>query len=652
MMSAMWVLAAEAGGAGGAHTGGAHARPMVADLLILLSCTGLLAMALGRLRLATIPAYLICGAIIGPSALGFIVSLENVEAISGLAMVLLMFTIGLHLDPASMRGGMVRVLALGSISTGAVVMALTPLGLAGDLSLPASIAVAMGLSMSSTAVVLSLLQKRREMHRLHGRLCVGIEITQDLLSLVFLALMPVLAKWHHASRPAPDIMGPPAPQSHGGGGGAHAAFILDQLPEGTPEFVKAALAVLGIAAMIVLARVVLPRVLREAVRTRSSEVPLVVTAAAALLAASCASGLGFSPELGAFLAGFILAGTPFRAQLAGQLSPMRDLFMAVFFTSVGLRLDLGALASVPGVLTVLLTTLSVIVVKAAVTAATTWAMGATAPVSALVGLTLAQAGEFTIVVLTPAVALGMVSADDFAIVIAVVVVTLIVTPSLNQFGRRMQPRLARIPLAGWNSSGALRERTGEHEHAIGAAEASAHLQAEGVGHAGHATGAAEEAGAPRPLARYVIIAGFGVVGRALADRLRVAQVPMCVVDMNRQTVETQRALGRRAVYGDVSNPEVLEAAGIEHADAVMLTIPDDEATLRACEAIRRIRADVYIAVRTSFLSKAMEATMLGADQVIVEEVATAETMARQVLDALRGRAAKTHHKDAETPRVE
>lgn len=631
MMSALCVLAADAG-----H--GGHARPMVVDLLILLSCAGLLAMVLWRLRLATIPAYLICGALIGPSALGFIVSLENVEAISGLAMVLLMFTIGLHLDPAAMSGGMVRVLALGGISTGAVVIALTPLGLAGGLSLPASIAMAMALSMSSTAVVLSLLQQRREMHRLHGRLCVGIEITQDLLSLVFLALMPVLANWHHALRPRPEVVGPPAP-GETEGAGVHAAFILDQLPEGTPEFVKAAVAVLGIAVLIVLARVVLPRILREAVRTRSSEVPLVVTAAAALLAASCASGLGFSPELGAFLAGFILAGTPFRAQLAGQLSPMRDLFMAVFFTSVGLRLDLGALAGVAGVLTVVLTTAGVIAVKASVTAATTWAMGATAPVSALVGLTLAQAGEFTIVVLTPALALGMVTSDDFAIVIAVVVITLIVTPSLNQFGRRLQPRLARVPLAGWNSSGALRERSGEHEHASGAAEASAHLQAEGPVHAATA-GAGERTPAPRPLARYVIIAGFGVVGRALADRLRVANVPMCVVDMNRQTVDTQRKLGRRAVYGDVSNPEVLEAAGIEHADAVMLTIPDDEATLRACEAIRRIRPDVYIAVRTSFLSKAMEATMLGADQVIVEEVATAETMARQVLEALKGRASR------------
>ncbi len=358
----------------------------------------------------------------------------------------------------------------------------------------------------------------------------------------------------------------------------------------------------------------LPRLLREASLSKSSEVPLVVTAAAALGAAALAAGLGFSPELGAFLAGFILSGTQFRAQLAGQLSPMRDLFMAVFFTAVGLKLALGSLMSVPALLTVLIGLSSVIAVKAIIIAATTWALGATAPVSVLVGLTLAQAGEFTIVLITPALNLGILPRDDFAIVIAIVILSLIATPYLYAIGRSLGPLASRIPLAGWTKP--IREAHEVHTLAVDAP--------------GEAPGAG--------LARYVVIAGFGVVGRALADRFKVAKVPICVVDLNRLTVDTQRRLGHRAVYGDISNPEVLEAAGLEEADAVILTIPDDEATMRACEAIRRLRPDVFIAARTSFLAKAMMATTLGADQVIVEEVATAETMARQVLDELRRRA--------------
>lgn len=580
------------------------ARPLVADLLLLLAFAAAAAMLLRRMGLSTIPAYLICGAIIGPSAFGLIQSNANVESISGLAMVLLMFTIGLHLDPSSMHGGMITTLAAGVVCTLGVALVSWPFGLAAGLSTWGALAVGMALSMSSTAVVLSLLQQKREMHRIHGRLCVGISITQDLLSLVFMAMLPVMAQWAGAVAPAAANA-----SMH-----AHDAFLI---PDGVPAVVKALVAVGGIAALIVVGRMIMPRLLREAASGKSADVPLVLTAAAALGAAVMAAGLGFSPELGAFLAGFILSGTPFRAQLAGQLSPMRDLFMAVFFTSVGLKLQLGELASVSGVTTVLIGLVSILAVKTVVIAATVWAFGATAPVAALVGFTLAQAGEFSIVVLTPALALGLVPSSDYAIVIAIVVLSLVVTPMLYALAVKLGPTLAKLPLAGWSKSDALRERASGHEHGP--------------------QGQVSTTGGT-PMARYVIIAGYGVVGRALADRFSIAGVPFCIVDLNRQTIETQRNLGRTAIYGDISNAEVLESAGVHQADAVLLTIPDDDATLRACEAIRRHSPDVYIAVRTSFLAKAMVAQALGADHVTVEEVATAETMARQVLEQLQRRA--------------
>jgi CPA2 family monovalent cation:H+ antiporter-2 len=132
----------------------------------------------------------------------------------------------------------------------------------------------------------------------------------------------------------------------------------------------------------------------------------------------------------------------------------------------------------------------------------------------------------------------------------------------------------------------------------------------------------------------VILAGFGVVGRAIADRLELAGVKFVLVDLNQHTIAMQRKLGRDAIYGDISNPQVLESAHIEQAGAVVLTIPDDEATLRACRVIRTQAPHVFIAARTSFLSKAMAASQLGADLVTVEEVATAETMARQVMEKI------------------
>lgn len=612
---------------------------MALDLLKILAAAGLVGLVLRRLRLPLIPCYLITGALIGPGAFGLIGSDDSISSITGLAMVMLMFTIGLHLDPSSVGSGALRSLAVGVASTLAVVLTVWfPASLLGG-SWASGLALAMAVSMSSTAVVLQILQTNREMQKINGRLCVAVSIVQDLLSLVFMALLPVMAK-----------MGGIAPSTGEGGAPAHGVGFL---PPEWPVWLTALAGITGIAGLIVAGRRVMPLLLREASRGGVSELPLVLSAAGALIAASFAAGLGFSPELGAFLAGFLLANTPFRHQLAGQLSPMRDLFMAIFFTAVGLKLQLAVL---PGQLHLVLAGLVLVVaVKSLVIAVCAWIAGATAPSSALVGLTLCQAGEFTIVVMTAAAAAGLVSDQAGSVTIAIVVLSLMLTPSMYNLGKSLGPRLSRIRPSAILAPGALTE-TPQEPDALAHADAPDAEDAPAESPAAAAAalvvpidGVSPEIAPPPPppppppkrrkLAKYIIIAGYGVVGRSIADRLSVQKIPFCIVDMNRQTVETQRKLHGRAVYGDISNPEVLESAGIEHADAVLLTIPDDDATLRACTVIRNARPDIFISARTSFLSKAFIAQQLGADHVVVEEVATAEMMAREVMARLERRAA-------------
>lgn len=618
---------------------GGSGASVALDLFKLLAAAGAVAIGLRRVRIPVIPAYLITGAILGPSAFGLIADEQSVSAISSLAMVLLMFTIGMHLDPDALRGGMAQSLVVGVASTMVVAVAVTPLGMLRGLSAAEGLAVGMAVSMSSTAVVLQILQQRREMHRVHGRICVAVSITQDLLSLVFMAVMPVLA-----------AAGAAALTSGGGADAAAHGGVVGFLPSVWPAWARAAAGILGIALLIVAGRFVLPPVLREATHGRSSDVMLVVAAAAALGSAIIAAGLGFSPELGAFLAGFLLAGTAFRHQLSGQLSPMRDLFMAVFFTAVGLKLDLAVV--VRDWYVVLIGLVAIVAIKSTIIAACAWAAGATAPVAALSGLLLSQAGEFTIVVLTAGASVGLISDATMATVIAIVVLSLIATSGLDALGRYLQPRLMSVPLAGLFDGKSLREG-GAAAHARTAPEppaVSSTATPSGPGelasdpHSGSTPVSDHQPGAspvhaPRgvPLARFAIIAGYGVVGRALADRLEVAGIPFCIVDLNRSTVETQRRLRRTSVYGDISNPEVLQSAGVDRADAVFLTIPDDEATLRACQTIRAMRPEIFIAARTSFLSKAFAAQALGADYVVIEEVATAEMMARQVIRELEAR---------------
>lgn len=608
-------------------TGGGGGAGFVQDLLVVLTAAAVVSVLLKRLRLTSIPGYLLIGAIIG--GLGIVShpgegQPDNIGQISELAIVLLLFTIGMHLDLDSIREGMVNMLLVGVGSTLAVIGLGWPVGMLFGLSSPAALTVSMGLAMSSTAVVLGILQQRRELHATHGRLCVGVSLVQDLMSVAIMALLPVVAAWAagsaaHAAEP-----------TH-----ASQAAASTGMPAWVDMLSSGLMAIGGIGAMLAFGRYVLPRLLREAGRGGNTEAMLVVSAAAALGAAVVTQVLGFGPSLGAFLAGFLLSSTPFKHQLAGQLSPMRDLFMAIFFTAVGAKIDLGEVVANWWIIA--LAVVALFTIKGGLIGFASWAGGATGPIAGLTAIMLAQAGEFSLVVLEEARRQNILSPTTQSLVIAVVVVSLILAVPLVDWGRERSVKLTRIRPARWIAHSLLRGET----HGVGAV-VRPHDQALPTGEdAVLAPVTVSPGDGPVPAKpQHVIIAGFGIVGRNLAEHFAAQNITYSIVELNTTTVEKQERLGHKAIYGDISNSDVLESVGIHHADAVMLTIPDDDATLRACRAIRAIRPDIFIACRTSYLSRAIAATELGADHVTVEEVVTAQDMAVKVVHQLAKRAAK------------
>ncbi len=135
-------------------------------------------------------------------------------------------------------------------------------------------------------------------------------------------------------------------------------------------------------------------------------------------------------------------------------------------------------------------------------------------------------------------------------------------------------------------------------------------------------------------ARRVVVAGFGPVGRAVTQGLEGAGLEVTIVDLNAQTIATQQRLGKDAVRGDISEPAVLEQARVTGADALILTIPDEESSLRACSQVRQAAPDIFIAIRTNHVSNAMRARQAGADHVTIEEIITAESMQQAVMRKL------------------
>ncbi len=571
--------------------GGDHG--LAVDLLAILSAAGLVALLARKINLATIPCYLIAGALIGPHALGAAGTGEGgASSISSLATVMLMFTIGLHLDIGSLRGGLVSIALVTVISSLLCILIGWPLGMLFGMSAPAAIAVAMALTISSTAVVLRVMEQKRELHLVQGRTTLAVLVLQDMVALLLMATLPLLALW---GRSGQGVTGP-------------SISTMSMLKD-------AGIAIGGIAALVIVGRLALPRLLKAA--AFSQEVLLVVSAAVALASAVATAALKFSPELGAFLAGFLLASTPFRYQLAGMLAPLRDLFLAIFFTAIGLDLSWHTMLS--GWWIVLLGVILTVGVKSVVTSATAWAAGASGPVAVFLGLSLAQGGEFSLVLLAQGKAAGILNENQSALAITCVVLSLIVTPNLMDLGRKLMPHARKFPPAWWIRKSMLRDAT-------------AHPQVEAE--PGEPDGTAGPA-----LGSLAIVAGFGPVGRAVADNLEKRGVIVTIIELNPRTVEKQHALGRSIVYGDASNPEVLEKAGLHRAEAVVLTMPDEEAVLRACRVVRQSKPDVFIAARLNVLSKALQAMQQGADHTVVEELATAEAMAGQVILKLEKRAA-------------
>lgn len=608
----------------------AGSQPLGLVLVIMFVTAAIVAAGFRRFKIEAIPGYLLAGALVGPHALGLITDEASVAQISELALVLLMFTLGLHLDLSSMRRGLVHIVAVGVISTLVSAALIWSLLIVLGIAKPAALIIALGASICSTAVLVRVLMARREQAALHGRISLGISILQDLLSVIMLALIPLIVVWGGGQ---PEQAGPQ---------------IFSGLPDWLEKTLKGGVAIAGVIVMLGVGSKLLPWILDRVSKLRSEEIVLVSAAAIALVCAVWTSFIGFGPAMGAFLAGFMLGQTHYRFQLSGQIAPMRDLLMAVFFTSVGLKVAPMEVAANIG--PIVATLVGVIVIKVAVTALSCYVAGMTAPSSLLTGVYLGNAGEFTLVLV--AAGSTILTASDNGLIIAVVILSLVATPLLVGPSHGWAARLAGLPLSRWTRSSALRDEPKAESPVEALAEAAGTVKTvEGidqadlggeqsyrsvVGTAAEIDGQVQQqTDAPLPQKpKRIILAGFGPVARALADRLDIQKIPYTVVELNANTVHRQHVLGRRVVYGDITNREVLENAGVHHADAIVLTIPDDEAVMRATQVIRDMNPSIFIAARTSYLSGKFTAMTLGADVVTVEEVATAVAMERDVLEGL------------------
>jgi CPA2 family monovalent cation:H+ antiporter-2 len=533
-----------------------HAPPILSDILAILIAGVLVALVCHRLRLPVLVGYVVAGIGLGPQGLGLVQSVEEVDVLSEIGVVLLLFTIGIEFSLEKLLQGRRSVLV------GGPVQFFSTLALGSSaawlLGRPAGESALWGalLALSSTAIPLKLLQQRAEVDSPHGRTALGIAIFQDLAVVPIMILLPLAA---------------------GGTTGGPAEWFR-------PAVVGAA----TVAGIVLLARFAIPRVLLQVARTRDREVFLLSVIALGLAVAWAGSELGLSLALGAFLAGLILSESDYGHQALASLLPFRDVFLSIFFVSVGMSLDLGVVADYP--VPVLGGAALVLVAKAALATAAALAVRLPVRAAVMTGLTLGQIGEFSLVVGREASGLGLVAEVPMQIFLAVAVATMALTPLVMAAA----PRVA------------------------GFAASLARARPETV------DGAREEA---CPL----LVIGFGLNGRNLALAAGRAGVGFAVVELNPDSVRDARALGCRVVYGDATQPHVLAEAGAQQAAVAVVAVSDPSATRAIVAAVRSAAPALHLIVRTRYSTETRELLDLGADEVVPEEFETSVEIFSRVL---------------------
>jgi K+:H+ antiporter len=533
------------------------------DLVIILALSIGILLFSHRLRLPAIVGLLLTGVIVGPYGLRLVHDIEVVESLAEVGIILLLFTIGIEFSLHTLLS-LKRIVGIaGTLQVGLSVA--TTYGSARLLGRSDAEAVLWGflVALSSTAIVLKLLGERGETDSPHGRIAVGVLILQDLSVVPMMFLLPLLS----GTAAGPE---------------ASLGWVM----------VKA---VGMLAVVLVSARMVIPPLLHQVVRTRSHELFVMSIVVICFGTAWLTSLAGLSLALGAFVAGMLISESDYGQQALADVLPLRDLFSSLFFVSVGMLLNVGF--ALHHAATIVVIVVGVLLGKSFIGAVATLAMSYPLRTAVLTSLSLAQIGEFSFVLARAGMGAGLIGEETYQVFVAAAVITMLAAPFLLRVAPNLADGAARLPLA--------RRLQGRPQPDGEVANLS--------------------------LKDHVVIVGFGVNGRNVARALTAADIPYLILEMNPETVRVERTRGTPIAYGDASQEAVLRHAHIETARVAVIAISDAAATRRVVELARRLNSGVYIIARTRYSQEVGPLNSLGANEAIPEEFETSIEIFARVL---------------------
>lgn len=534
----------------------------IGEVLILLATAVISVLLLQRLRVSPIIGYLLGGALIGPHGLGLIANIETIQGLAEFGVVFLLFTIGIELSVR--RLWVMRRLVFG-LGTAQVFLTALPIGAIAwfaGFSIDAAIVIGSALALSSTALVLQVLIDRGEISDRFGRAAFAILLMQDLAVVPFLVLVPLL-----------------------GEGTGSLPALLQALGFAALQ------AVVVIGLVILVGRFLLRPVIDQVAAMRNPEVFAVLVLLIVIGIGFATSLAGLSMALGAFLAGLLLAESPYRHQIEANIRPFRGILLGLFFMTVGAMIDASVLIGrAPLVIAILF---GLVVGKVVIGAVLARLFGLIRVDAVRVGLMLANCGEFGFVIFAAAIATGLIDAETGTLLTLCIALSMLAPPLLALLGEWL---------------GRFRRRTDPGSH----------------------DSLAEET---HEFNAHAIILGFGRMGQTVARLFDAANVRWLALDLDARHVARAHQSGLPVFFGDGTGHDVLDAAGGARACVIVVTLDNPVAAERAVEAARLLRPGLPIAARARDHVQVHKLEGLGAAFVIPETVEASIQLGLQSLAA-------------------
>lgn len=385
---------------------------LLKDVSIILALSILVLLICYRFKIPEIIGFLITGILAGPYGLGIFTSLNEIEFLAEIGVVLLLFTIGIEFSFKNLLDLKKEFFVGGTLQVVLTFLAAIVISQTIGLSFNTAVLIGFLLALSSTAIVLRMLQERNEIETPQGRIIVGILIFQDIVAVPMMLLIPFLA--------------------------GSAGNILQSVPLLIFE-------IIGIIVLVIVGTIyVVPRVLYRVTKTRSQELFMLSIVVICLAMAWLTQSIGLSLALGAFLAGLIISESQYSHQALGGILPFRYVFTSFFFVSIGMLLDITFVISNPAI--ILAAVAGIILIKAAMSGMTTAALGYPLRTAVLVGFGLSQVGEFSFILSKLGVSIGLLSNDMYQLFLAASIITMAATPYLMGLAPGIADRVCKLPL--------------------------------------------------------------------------------------------------------------------------------------------------------------------------------------------------------------